>query len=197
MPKIAKTLSVVDDFYKFLESAKEEAVILTSPPTGHNHLYFFPEDKLRGYLTEQRIRRFLDYYRIDATWYRSIKKSHLIVFAILIRIGKGAYILQFLHLDRLADDRLPIRNECDLPDDCKGFFDAFYEEQWLFSAQYLREDRLNDTCFDDKQIVPITKGEALKVGIDSCTYKTQIYGGYNELLDQVSMLSLIFTCTPA
>jgi hypothetical protein len=187
MVEIPEHLSVVDDFYKFLISVEVQAIIPRSPlPNGSRP--FIPADKLQCYLTEPVIRKLLAYHGLPATEYRPIKTSHLVVFAILVYIRKGVYITQFLRHDRLADDHLPFLSDNELPHDCKEFFPAFYEAQWMFYAQHLRRDRLNDTCFEDKLIIPITSSTALSVGPDSCTYKVEIYKGCNELLDRVRIL---------
>jgi hypothetical protein len=191
MPESAEDFPVADDFCKFLESSKEEAVGLHLPSTSQSRIFFYPEDKMRDYLTGPRIRKLLDYYDIPATEYRSIQESHLIVFAILIRIGRVAHILQFLRRDRLADDRLPILNEDELPHDCKTFFEVFFQIQWHFCAQSFRRDRLNDTYLEDKRIIPITYSEPLNAGPDSDIYKVHIYDGYDKLLNQVIIQSPI------
>ncbi|KAF2687076.1 kinase-like protein [Lentithecium fluviatile CBS 122367] len=182
MLPLAPSPTYVDDFLKYINSAE---VLAIDPSSPQERRAFVPEDDLHGYLSESTIRRLLSCYNLSATECTSIRGDYLIVFTILIYIGKGIHIAQFLAHERLSDRFLPLLNDHDLPHGCKDFFDRFYEAQWRFCAQRLRIGRLNDTQLDDRRIIPILESEALHEGPDSCTYKVKVHPSYNQLLEKI------------
>lgn len=145
---------------------------------------FVPKRALREYLKQDKIKKFLDLYNVPRHKWEAISNDYLAVFVILLLIGHGPYILSFLPYDNLSDTFLPFLNSENWPAGSKALFKDFERTQWVFCAQELRSDRLDDKWFDPNLILSITSKIPLKSS-DSKTYKIEIHPDYNLLSPNV------------
>jgi hypothetical protein len=174
-----KLASEPDEFVKRLD---EWTVLAEDPfPSVDSHPYT-PAHKIREYLTDNQLRKLLLYCRrppdkdLDA-----IRNNYLIVFAILIFIGKGAYIGHFTRYDDFVDTRLPFGYHDDWPSDTDSVRRQFVDAQWRFCAKTLERHRLNDTQIPPQMIIPFKILETLKEDADLRVCKVEIPTHYNFL----------------
>ncbi|KIW14937.1 hypothetical protein PV08_07724 [Exophiala spinifera] len=104
------------------------------------------------------------------------------VFAILIRIQKGAYISEFLRHGELFDNHLPFLTKPpafpSVPND--DFFDRFCKEQWRFCAHTFK-DGYDDLHISNSYILPILKTETLVEGGAADVQKVTLHPEYDKI----------------
>jgi hypothetical protein len=172
--------SSVTDFREFVK--RELIPTIDGPSTTQQHK-FIRRATLRDYLTPNQLRKLLNSHgELDA-----VKTAYLVVFAILVFIGKGIYITRFIPHNDLDDEHLPFQHFGGWPDDCLEFKEQFFKAQWQFCAQSLKIGRLNETRLSSEVIVPITRRTLLKKGVVSSTYVVDIHPEYDLLSGGVSI----------
>ncbi|KAF2115661.1 hypothetical protein BDV96DRAFT_645853 [Lophiotrema nucula] len=144
---------------------------------------FVPHSAVITILTEHRTEQLLIALKEDPQLSSEIRNHNLRVFLILCLVNQHVYIRRFLHEDFLSDSRLPFlkTDKGKWDHDCKRFFDKFYEAQWQFCARKLESKRLNRLNFYNHEILPITKRERLRKGVNSSTYRIEVEHEYNGL----------------
>ncbi|KAK6365008.1 uncharacterized protein PV06_04457 [Exophiala oligosperma] len=104
------------------------------------------------------------------------------VFAILIRIQKGAYISEFLRHRVLFDHQLPFLTKPpafpSIPND--DFYDRFCKEQWRFCAHTFT-DGYDDLHIPDSYILPILTTEALDEDGTADVQKVTLHPEYDRI----------------
>ena len=173
-------LSSATDFCEFVKRKRIPAI---SGPSATQQHEFIPRATIRDYLTPNQLRKLLDNHgELEV-----VQTGYLVVFAILVFIGKGIYITRFIPHNHLDDERLPFQHFEGWPDDCLYFKEEFFKAQWQFCAQPLKIRRLNDTRLSPEVIVPITRRMLLNKGVVSSTYVVDIHPEYDLLSGAVSV----------
>ena len=118
--------------------------------------------------------------RIDV---RQIKRSYPRIFCLLIVIGKGTFIENFMVYD-ISDQRLPLSKHkpVDFPADPSDshFFETFFEHQWQFSVPKL--SIMHGRRFDMSDwILPIYRVKRLGEGVSADTYQVEVHSCYDQL----------------
>ena len=147
---------------------------------------YIPLEKLKERLTPRRVDGLLaalfENEERSAPNVDSVISEYLRPFAILLCIGEGSMISQFMEYESLVDARLPLSWEpsafpkssrCDI-------WAAFRQEQWMFCAQTLKFN-LN-RCIEPDRILPILGKEQIADGGSSITYKIIVDRDYDELI---------------
>lgn len=109
----------------------------------------------------------------------AIQSEYLKVFAILLCIGKGRFIVSFVVHPGLSDSHLPFRQRPpDFPTS-PDFFDVFFKKQWMFCAPDLQYASYKTLAAGT--ILPITSRELIGTGGDADVYKIVTHPSYNKL----------------
>lgn len=111
-----------------------------------------------------------------------IMSHYLRPFAILLAIGEGRMIYQFVIHKALEDDRLPLlQKPSEFPLSTRGdIWAAFRQEQWAFCALTLEYSM--GLCIGPDEILPINHKEKLAEGGSSITYKILVDRDYDKLV---------------
>lgn len=148
--------------------------------TGATGLYL-PRNCVQTYFSDKaRVKNFLKVlfpYRWEILPVEEIQKTFRTVFAILLRIGKGAFIEHFIKYSNLRDGCLPFENRpANFPmvsTAHSDFFDCFQKEQWAFCA--LRFSNMKTTTvLGTNMILPILSREKLSGGGNASVDKITI-----------------------
>jgi hypothetical protein len=115
-----------------------------------------------------------------------ILKDYIEILAILVRIGNGQFIGEFLRFQNMSDrflpfyqrpNRFPSRPEHD-------FWDDFYRAQWLFCPHTFGHDQMG-VFIHDNCVLPIEQQGRRGKGGFATIYKIQIDSQYDGLRPQV------------
>jgi hypothetical protein len=147
---------------------------------------FIPTPKLQTHFQDLRhIQQLLEALFPDSelpVHPEEIQRKYSKVFAILLLIGRGKYIICFVQHDRLCDQYLPFRSRptrfpttSEHPD----WFDSFCNRQWAFCTHFFLENM--EKRFEPEEILPIIKIETLAEGTSAKTYKITLHESYNGL----------------
>ena len=111
-----------------------------------------------------------------------IISHYLRPFAILLGIGEGRMIYQFVHHKTLEDDRLPLlQKPSEFPSSTRGdIWAAFRQEQWAFCALTLEYSM--GLRIGPDEILPINHKEKIAEGGSSVTYKILVDRDYDKLV---------------
>ena len=147
---------------------------------------YIPLEKLREKLNRRRVEGILaalfDKGDRSPPDVDVVISHYLRPFAILLRIGEGSMIYQFVTFGSLQDDRLPFSQEpSEFPSSTRGDIWAdFRREQWAFCALTLEYSRISYIGPD--VILPINHKEKIDEGGSSITYKIIIDRDYDKLV---------------
>ena len=147
---------------------------------------YIPLGKLRERLTRSRVADLLaalfNNEERSAPDVDIIIRHYLRPFAILLRIGEGKMISQFVKHKNLQDDRLPFDHEpLQFPSSTqRNIFAAFHQEQWAFCPLTLEYSM--DVQIGPDEILPITSKEQIDEGGSSITYIIIVDRDYDELM---------------
>ena len=114
-----------------------------------------------------------------------IWKDHTLFFAILLRVGKGAYIKYCLkHRLQLSDTNLPFHTRpTNFPVSTnaagKDFFEAFVKEQWHFCPYRFAGNE--DERVEAERILPIMSCDQIGFGGSAIAYRIKIDPAYDGL----------------
>lgn len=111
-----------------------------------------------------------------------IISHYLRPFAILLRIGEGRMIYQFVNHKTLEDDRLPLlQKPSEFPLSTRSdIWAAFRQEQWAFCALTLEYSM--GLRIGPDEILPINHKEKIAEGGSSITYKILVDRDYDKLV---------------
>ena len=161
---------------------------------------FIPAGEVQAYLREDpsRLADILTalFGSEDRRWRgraKEIVDHYSVVFAILVSIGHGEYILNFLpHQETLCDKKLPFETRPTkfpwAPSDSVELFDRFQEAQSRFCA--VKFERNTTPEFDDSQPLPYLSKELLDEGGSAKVYKVQIHASHDLLQNSANNVSL-------
>ncbi|KAL0261745.1 hypothetical protein SLS55_003175 [Diplodia seriata] len=86
------------------------------------------------------------------------------VFCILLSIGKGQFIENFIPHESLNDSKLPFQAQpADFPQSTESLLEQFRDAQWMFNAVFFEPYRTH-LCLSPQHILPILKIEDIKGG---------------------------------
>ncbi|EPE29987.1 Protein kinase-like (PK-like) [Glarea lozoyensis ATCC 20868] len=166
---------------------------MIDPASEEKHL-FLPSADVERHLTAHNYRNlapllqavFLNSHNnpIDAC---DMVEGYHCIFSILLQIGKGHLLGQFLHHDHLKDAFLPFSNDhppADFPidpadADPKAFLQRFCQQQMKFCPPKI-ENRPGKV-FADGRILPFTVKERLAKGGSATLYKVVLHNQYDGL----------------
>jgi hypothetical protein len=174
----------VQEFYAWIKYAR----VATSQDNDLDD--FIPAGAVQAYLREDpsRLTAILTalFGSEDSRWRgctREIVNRYSVVFAILVFIDHGEYILNFLPHQTLRDNRLPFEARPAkfpwAPSDSVDLFDRFQEAQSRFCAVTLEPN--STPVFDDSQPLPYLSKELLDEGGSAKVYKVQIHASHDML----------------
>lgn len=174
-PKVADELQDLKDYvHMSLQQAKDNFKPEDNQP-------YVPTTKLREYLTEEKLRLLLLRHHLQPDHWKQVRDRYLVVYVILIYIGKGEYIGYFKNYNELADDRLPFKSDQDWPIDCRPFYHDFAKAQWTFCAQKFERDQVHGIRYPLGTIFPFKCCKVLKENTDSIVCKIELHEDYNYL----------------
>ena len=161
---------------------------------------FIPNPKLESYLrVPRRVRSLLEALfpgnelPVEP---EEVRKKYSKVFVILLLIGKGRYIENFVGRDSLCDQHLPFESKPSafpIESTDPHFFKKFHDIQWELCAPYF--DDATNKQFEPNEILPIIHKEKLAGGGNATIYKIKIHEAYNRLtLSDSSELAVRLDC---
>jgi len=180
MFKSAKSsVSELDEFFAHVNACTASAVV----ESGNLHTRPIVSIRALGpYFTTGRLRGLLLCVGGSIAYETLVRERYLVVFSILLSIGKGPFINKFIQHGELVDERLPFLTRDVWPEASSEIFDEFYEAQWQFCAKTLVAEGLNDTKLCDNMVMPFKKIELLRDGSDSTISKVELFEEYNSLI---------------
>lgn len=184
----------IQEFLKWIESPDSYRIGCGGVGNEEERKYI-PLVKLKERLTRQRLESLLaasfENDERPAPNVDVIINHYLRPFAILLCIGEGSMIYQFVKHESLQDARLPLSQEpSEFPSSTRcDIWAAFRTKQWIFYTQTLKFN----TRFHIKPdvILPINHKEKIAEGGSSITYKIIVDRDYDELLPRGPEVTLI------
>lgn len=160
---------------------------------------FIPAGEVQAYLREDSSRLtsiFTGLFGSEDTSWRGrtneIVKDYSVVFAILVSIDHGKYILNFLPYETLCDDKLPFESRPQkfpwASSDSDELFDRFQQSQLRFCAVKFKRNSTRE--FDDSRPLPFLSKEPIGEGGSAKVYKVQIHASHDELQSSAASVSL-------
>ena len=178
----------IQDFLKWIKSPDSFRIGCGGVVNEEVKRKYIPLEKLKEKLTRRRVEGLLaalfENEERSAPDVDLVISDYLRPFAILLCIGEGSMISQFMKYESLADVRLPLSWEpsafpkssrCDI-------WAAFRQEQWMFCAQTLKLNM--DLHIEPEYILPILSKETIAEGGSSITYKIIVDRDYDELISR-------------
>lgn len=174
----------IQDFHFWVS---EKAVAGTRGPLTEVEHAFVPEALIYEFFEDdKRIRKILQALRVEPpglAHQETIKLRYRKVFSILLHIGKGQFILNFVEYEHLDDRRLPFETEPNnFPKSADGLFDQFRKAQWMFHAAEFHHVRI-DMRLGADSILPIIKKEKIKDanGVSADLHKVVLHSAHHHL----------------
>ena len=181
-------------FHRWLE---ENAVNGISSNATDSSRQFITSQSLKTYLEGPReLQRILDqlFSEDDETPVEpdAVLNGYTRVFAILIDIGKGRFIEEFVKHDSLSDQKLPFevappRFPRDADD--SEFFTKFHEHQWKFCPYIFVRNKI-DAELNKRYILPIVSMERIAEGGSSTVYKITLHPEYDTLVPDTEQVKI-------
>ncbi|KAI2476234.1 SPS1 Serine-threonine protein kinase [Pyrenophora tritici-repentis] len=175
------TRAAPNELRDFLDQLKQWTLFAANQSLPAGGRAFISIHQLKRYLDKERLRKLLFYVQRTSHNQEVIQDKYIVVFAILLKIGKGAYISHFTSHDSLADDRLPFEHPNGWFGESTSFFEEFYKAQWPFCAKRLERGRFTDKCVPEEMVIPFKRMEVLKQGPNSTVFRVEVFPEYNYL----------------
>ena len=175
----------IQDFQKWIKSPDSFRIGCGGVGNEEERKYI-PLEKLKERLTRRRVEDLLaalfENEERSAPNVDVVINHYLRPFAILLRIGEGSMIYQFVEYESLDDARLPLFQEpSEFPSSTRcDIWAAFRQEQWTFCAQTL--DFNMSYRIEPDVILPINHKEKIAEGGSSITYKIIVDRDYDKLV---------------
>lgn len=175
----------IQEFLKWSKSPDTSRIGCGGFENGGERAYI-PLEKLKERLTRRRVEGLLaalfDNGETSAPDVSVIIRHYLRPFVILLRIGEGRMIHQFVNHKSLEDDRLPLLQEpSEFPSSTQSdIWTAFRQEQWAFCALTLEYSM--GLHIRPDEILPIIHKEMIAEGGSSFTYKIIVDKDYDKLV---------------
>lgn len=180
----------VQDLVNFVLSTKDRGLRVTASDLKKYDwdVPYVSRTALHDYFTLKKVHELLRvfsngdnpvYDLVDAG---QIKRQYSKVFCLLVVIGHGHFITEFVR-HGIDDQQLPLgpHRSDKLPHSPSDpqFFDKFYQRQWQFCVPELKVTY--DRHFDSKFILPIRRVKTLGLGGSATAYQIEVHGSYNQL----------------
>ena len=160
---------------------------------------FIPAGAVQEYLREDPSRLTSVFTALfgseDSRWRgraSEIVNHYSVVFAILVSIDYGEYILNFLPHETLCDEKLPFEARPQKfpwgPPDSVELFDRFQKAQSRFCA--VKFHRNSTPEFDESRPLPFLSKELIGEGGSAKVYKVQIHASHDMLQSSTANVSL-------
>lgn len=180
-------LPAVQVFYAWI---KDEAGVHVATGQDNDLDDFIPTGKVEAYLRKKPSSLpgiLADLFGSESShWHgrtSEILTRYSVVFAILVSIGHGGQILNFLRSDDLCDDRLPFDGRpTQFPwasPDSDDLFNLFKAAQLRFCAVKFKLNSMHE--FNGSRPLPFLKKELLDEGGSAKVYKVQIHASHDLL----------------
>lgn len=120
----------------------------------------------------------------------TVLNQYLVVFSILLSIGKGKYLVRCIERD-YSDDKLPFFDRPrHFPKSEEGsFFDSFFDAQWRFCPTRITKNPVNFQI-EPEQILPLKRKEKIASNTSSTTYLVEFHDEYDSLSEDSSTLGI-------
>jgi hypothetical protein len=144
---------------------------------------FIPGRALQKCLTPQKLHDIMEDLNIKPIYFDAIFNNCLVVFVILLHLGKAREIPKFICHSHLFDERLPFdkEDEWKWPEECRPFFGNFYDFQWKFCVKAWEKGKLTGFEMPKDALLPIVKEGILCKGSNSHTSTIMLHEEYNKL----------------
>jgi hypothetical protein len=177
----------VQEFYAWI---KDSGVAITQDKNTSGLDDFVPAGEVQAYFRKDlsRLTAVLNalFGSEDSRWrghVNEIVDHYSVVFAILVSIGYGEYILNFLPHETLCDDKLPFEvrpTKFPRPHlDSDEIFDHFQKAQLRFCAVKFHRNSTHE--FDDSRPLPFLSKELIDEGGSAKVYKVEIHVSHDML----------------
>jgi hypothetical protein len=177
----------VQAFYVWIKNPRV-AITEDEDPAGLDD--FIPDGEVQAYFREDSSRLpaiLTALFGSEGSRWRGrtneIATRYSVVFAILVFIGYGEHILNFLGHETLCDEKLPFEVRPNKfpwePSDSDELFDRFQKEQLRFCAVRFHRNTTHE--FDDSRPLPFLSKELIDEGGSAKVYKVQIHGSHDML----------------
>lgn len=188
----------IQKYLAYLESDK----CALSGRCGGSSIAFIPRRSLLSYFGQQTrcIEQLLrEAFQEDAhtiSEAQVILDHFLVVFTILLRIGKALALPRFVERD-YTDERLPFFDRPrHFPKLDSPFFEAFFDAQWTFCPVKLPKNPENYEL-EPEQILPLAEKHKIAENTGLCIYRAKIHQEYDPFAGQkdcdVDRVSLVLS----
>lgn len=171
-------------FIRWVEAASIKG---THDPTAVATRPFMPLSQLDKYLREgnrtKRLLQALFHPGQPPIEPEDVWQNCIIVFSILLLIGKGPFISEFIQHEELWDVKLPFSlRPSRFPPSPDGdrFFDSFFQQQWQFYPHTFRQNVINAQV-ENERVLPILDKQLLGEGSSAFIYKIKLHPDYDKL----------------
>lgn len=179
----------IKDFHTWYSQARCPGVL--SPLAMEEGHEFVPCSKIKEYFRDAaRVRLILEdlfpdrWEDVSVQCLEDVQYNYCKVFAILLRIGEGQLIEEFVRYRNKQDIYLPLNNPDAFPPPSTrplDLFNRFYQEQWTFCATDFAHMQHVPKILNEEEILPIVSSEKLRKGDCASVYKIELHPDYNHL----------------
>jgi hypothetical protein len=181
-------------FYRWLEENTVDGISSNATDSSRQ---FITSQSLKTYFEAPReLQRILDqlFSEDDETPVEpdAVLNGYTRVFAILIDIGKGHFIEEFVKHDSLSDQKLPFEvapPRFPREADDSEFFTKFHEHQWKFCPYVFVRNKI-DAELNKRYILPIVSIEQIAEGGSSTVYKITLHPEYDTLVTDTEQVKI-------
>ena len=178
-----------DQFCSFFDKNHKQGTTSVFPGKGIETTAYLPDDVLADYFTLERVKQtliLLYSHRGGHGWLlpadpSTVRNNYKRILAILLYIGRGDRIENFVHKPELYDKKLPFFDRPQsFPDHTRDpYFDDFQSAQWKFCAPEIDNSRRVD--WDRRTILPFVRVGELGKGHSGKAYKIRVHPAHDKL----------------
>jgi hypothetical protein len=179
---------------EFLEWTRRNQIYAVTDPEIEERSAFVPLHIIKNYFNRERIGNILSSFayssaQIDAL---GVFPSYITIFCILLAIGHGDAIEDFVGYEHLSDEYLPFDTNHQppgfpTPKSNADLYSSFCDQQWRFCPPYFKENM--DARFEAKRILPIVQRTKLAGGGNAILSEINLHNSYNYLFGQTFTVS--------
>lgn len=174
----AHQVSQVQDALRWLE--RQSLVSQATAPHGRLKR-FIPRTVVRRHFDKDRIRAILtvayhDTKHVGKLATNIVDNGYVLVFLILLRLDKLAFISEFMRQHKWSDQSLPFIHAAGFPVGVS--FDDFQAQQQLYCATLMYS---GDKIYEDETILPIIEKTEIAEGSSAIIHKVKIHPDYDKL----------------
>lgn len=182
--------TALEEFFQWETKSRVEIV---DDATADERAYFVPLDSLKSYFKAEESKTLTRIISevFDATDFppidpEDILRSHTAVFCILLHLGRGQCVEDFISYEELSDSRLPFDPkhppaEFSFDDEGPNFLQQFCEKQWMYCVATFDRHMLHKH-FGRQRLLPITCKEPLRHEGIAERSVIELYGPHNKLV---------------